>query len=115
MGTHQPPSPASSGPHAGGRGYGVLAWSTVACRPETPLYLRKGGRLYLVGRLRNAPPSPTSDWRYVGGEIELEAERRSVGSWFILHDDFRVTNVHWHGGVLGAFVVPDDPALCRMR
>jgi hypothetical protein len=115
-----PPTPTtghienhSSG--GGGGGMGRMRPVKVTCTPGAPLLLLRDDKLYRVGRLHDATDPPiTSDWRIESdGHVRLEITLSQPSSrYFVLEDDFRVTNSFWHHGVHGQFVVLGGEAGC---
>jgi hypothetical protein len=97
----------------------VVGWEIVplSCAPGTPLFVLRRNRVYRVGQLATAPgPRAAEDWRFSGGRIRLPARpRRGSAPWFVLDDDFLVSNRYGHAGVEGELVVPESPAACALE
>jgi hypothetical protein len=72
-----------------------------------------------VGHLLDAGAEPrkgTNDWRLLRDGVRLDKAAGGAPDsvpWFVLKDDFRVTNSFWHDGVRGAFVVPKGRDACK--
>ncbi|MEZ4230728.1 MAG: hypothetical protein R3B89_16245 [Polyangiaceae bacterium] len=113
------PSPVKRDP-PGGSGFAIARPRRVNCAPGTPLLLEKRGRLYTVGRLRDTPRQPgerNADWRLRENGIRLELDWPQpvkARRWFVLQDDLRVTNMYWHDGLKGRFVVPSSADACSL-
>lgn len=121
---YERPSPK---PFHGGMGSGALRGPRLICPLGAPLLVRLANQLYAVGHLHegldasaDAPGGPrrVPDWRFVKDGLRLEGSFETVPEsvpWFVLKDDFRVTNHFWHEGERGSFLVPKGPGGCQLE
>ena len=121
---YEPPRPR---PFHGGGGAGAMRGAYVHCPFGAPLLVRLANKLYAVGHLHDGldasadaagKPRRIPDWRFVKDGIRLEGSFETAPDdvpWFVLKDDFRVTNHSWHEGKRGPFLVPRGRGGCQIE
>lgn len=107
----KPPAPVERNRESGSAAGVVGGWAPrIACARGTKLYVIKNDQLYTVGRLSTAtrPPIESGDWRFSKGKIVIDGGPVAPASlpWFLVTDDFRVTNAYWLDEIRGELVVP---------
>jgi hypothetical protein len=107
----KPPAPVERNGEKGAVAGMAGRWAPrIACRRGAKLYVIKDDQLYTIGRLSTAtkPPTESDDWRFSKGKIVIEGAAVDPASvpWFLVTDDFRVTNAYWLDEIRGELVVP---------